>query len=106
MILISMAMAINIVLFMAILQRNILHNYFYDLEFTIFRNNLDKFLSFFILYLLLPIILNYFLIFRNNRYEQLIAKYKSYNGKLCISYLLLSYFLPFILIFIGWLFIR
>ncbi len=105
-ILISLAMAINIALFMSILQRNILHKYFYDIKFTFFKNKLDDFLSFFVLFMLVPIILNYFLIFRNKRYEQLILKYNSYNGRLCISYILISYFLPIILILIAWIFIH
>jgi hypothetical protein len=45
-------------------------------------------------------ILNYFLIFRNNRYEKIIVNYKCYNGKLLFWYIVLSiliFFVPIIL---------
>jgi hypothetical protein len=103
MVLISFAMALNLAMIMAIAQRNIFKNSFYDLHVSIFNDSqLNSFTSFFVLFFLLPLFLNYFLIFRNNRYEKLIKKYKSYNGKLCIAYLLISYFLPFVLLLIGY----
>lgn len=104
MIFMSMAMAINIAVFMAILQRNILGRYFYDIKISSLEGTrTGSFLSFFILFILPPLIINYLLIFRNNRYEKLIRKYKYYNGKLFISYFLISLFLPFILLFLGYL---
>jgi len=100
----SMAMALNIALFMAILQRNILGKTFYHLNVDIFLGTkLDSFVSFFILYLAAPLLINYVLVFRNKRYEELFKRYKSYNGKLGITYLMVSYFLPFILLAIGFL---
>jgi hypothetical protein len=104
MVFISMAMAINLALVMAILQRNILKHSFYDVHIDILGiKKLDYFVSFVLLYLLIPLLISYFLIFRNKRYEMLINKYKSYNGKLCVSYLMISYFLPFILIIVAFL---
>jgi hypothetical protein len=100
----SMAMALNIGLIMSILQRNILKHSFYDIKISIFPlQQLNGFASFFVLYLLAPILINYILIFKNKRYEKLIIKYKSYNGKLYASYLLISYFLPFVLLLIAFL---
>lgn len=105
MIFMSMAMAINFVLFMALLQRNILGFSFYDIKIDIFPGkNLDAFISFFILYLFPMLLVNYILIFRKNRYEKLLATFKSYNGKLFISYFLASLALPLLLIIIGMLF--
>lgn len=101
---ISMAMALNIALLMAILQRNIIEKTFYQLSVDIFPGTkADSFISFFILYLAFPLFINYVLIFRNNKYEKLFKKYKYYNGKLCVSYLMISYFLPFFLLLIGYL---
>jgi len=100
---ISMAMAINIAVFMAVLQRNILGYFFYDIRISFLEGTrTGSFLSFFILFLLLPLLINYLLIFRNNRYEKLIKKYRHYNGRLFMSYFLISLFLPFILLFLGY----
>lgn len=101
----AMAMAINLMVIMAILQRNILHRTFYELSFDIFKGTiLDALVSFFLLFLLPPLLINYLLIFRRNRYERIIKKgYKYYNGNLFVGYFLGSLFLPFVLLFIGYL---
>lgn len=100
----SMANAFNIVLITAILDRYILKRDFYDVKVTFFHESrLNGFASFFILYLLAPLIVNYFLIFRNKRYEKLILKYQTYNGKLYATYLVVSLFLPFVLLIIAYL---
>lgn len=102
MIFMSMVMAINFAMIMAILQRNILQFSFYDFRVDILPGTkLDAFISFFVLYLLPMLLINYFLIFKNNRYEILLEKYKSYNGKLFISYFLASLILPLLLLVIG-----
>ena len=102
MIFMSMSMALNFMVFIAILQREILDVSFYHLSLDIFPGRkLDAFMSFFILFLSPMLLINYFLIFRNNRYEILIKKYKTYNGKLFISYFLASLILPLLLLVIG-----
>ena len=102
MIFMAMAMALNFMLFMAILQRNFLGISFYHLKVDILPGTkLDAFISFFVLFLLPMLLINYFLIFRNNRFEILLEKYKSYNGKLFISYFLVSLILPLLLIVVG-----
>jgi hypothetical protein len=104
MIFISMAMAINFMLIIAILERNVFRTNFYHLEFDFFPElKLNSFLSFFILFLGPCVLINYFLIFRKKRYELLFKKYTvNYNGKLCVAYIMTSYFLPFILLIIGY----
>lgn len=100
----GMAMAINFITLMAIFQRNVLHKRFYYLDLDIFSGTkLDALLSFLILFLLPPLLLNYLLIFRNNRYKVLIKKYEYHNGKLFIKYFLTSLILPFLLLFLGFL---
>jgi hypothetical protein len=102
MVFISMAMAINLLLVDVIVERYILKTTF-DLKINFFHNSrLDGFASFAVLYLLLPLTINYLLIFRNNRYESLIEKYPTYNGKLAAFYIVTSYFLPLVLLVIGY----
>ncbi len=83
----SMAMALNIAVIMSIIQLHIVGYVFYDMKFHIFSlEKLNNALSFFLLYLVVPVILNYVFIYRNNRYEKLLQKYKYYDGKLVIVY--------------------
>ena len=87
MIFMSMAMALNLCVLISIIQLHILKHIYYDVSLTIFRGEkLNNFISFFILYLLAPLVLNYILIFRDDRYKALIAKKKNYNGKLIYTY--------------------
>jgi hypothetical protein len=98
----NMAMALNFMFLMAVLQRIILGISFYHLEIDIFPGTkLDAFISFFVLFLLPNLILNYFLIFRNNRYEMLIKKYKYHDGNLFNRYFIATLSIPIILIIIG-----
>lgn len=101
----SMAMALNLIVIMAIIQRNILHKTFYELNIDIFKGTkIDAFVSFFILFFLPPLLLNYLLIFIGNRYEKIIKRgYKYYNGKLFVGYFLGSIVLPFFLLFVAYL---
>ncbi len=100
---ISTAMAVNLALIIALIQRHILRFTFYQIKIDIFPGTkIDALISFFILYFSIPLVINYFLIFKNNRYELLIEKYKSYNGKLCAAYLVISYFLPLILLYLSY----
>lgn len=104
MIFMSMAMAINLAVFMAILQRNILGYSFYDFKISFLEGTrIGSTISFFILFLLPPLMVNYIFVFRKKRYEKLIKKHKYYNGKLFISYFLISLFLPFMLLLLGYL---
>lgn len=83
----SIAMALNISMIMSVIQLHIVGHVFYDIEFHIFSfEKLNNALSFFVLYLVIPVALNYFLIYRNNRYERLLQKYKYYNGRLIMIY--------------------
>jgi hypothetical protein len=107
MIAMSLAMAWNLALFMAILQRGILGYYFYDLNLSLLPSDIDIVLSFIILYILPPLFVNYLLIFRNKRYERLLTIYPyKYNGKLFIAYFTISLLLPLVLLFIGMIFFR
>lgn len=105
MVFMSMVMAINFAMIMAIVQRNILQFSFYDLRIDVFPGRkLDAFISFFVLYLLPMLIINYYLIFKNNNYEILLVKYKSHDGKLFIGYFLTSLAIPLLVLIISQLF--
>jgi hypothetical protein len=83
----TVAMSLNIGLIMSIIQLHIVGHVFYDIKFHIFSlEKLNNALSFFVLYMAVPLILNYLLIFRNNRYEKILGKYKYYNGGLFLVY--------------------
>lgn len=106
MILMSLAMGVNLVVIDGIVQRHILGTNIYRLDIDVFPGKgLDAFLSFFILFMLPPIILNYILIFRKNRYEGFIKKHKTYKGKLFLSYVVLSLSLPLVIILIAKIFL-
>ena len=101
---ISIAMALNLILVMTIFEKYILKHTFYNIDFNFFsEKKLNSFLSFFFLYMLLPILVNYLLIFRNKRYVKLIEKYEFYDGKLCVTYLMTSYLLPFVLLILAYI---
>ena len=98
----NMAMALNLAFIIAIIQRNIIGINFYHFEVDIFPGkNLDAFITFFVLFLLPNLILNYFLIFRNNRYEMLVIKYKYHEGILFNRYFIATLVIPIALIIIG-----
>jgi hypothetical protein len=91
----AMAIAIKLAFIMSIVQRNILDYYFYNLD--VFNNQvINNFFSFFILFFLPPVVINYLLIFKDNKYQILIKQYKSYNGKLFAAYFFISFFIPLI----------
>jgi hypothetical protein len=94
---ISMLMALNllsIVFIFSFFGINLTNSF----EVTISPfEKLNGFLTFFVLYLAPVLIPNYFLIFWNNRYEKLFEKYKSYDGKFHVYYVMISLFLPIII---------
>ncbi len=100
MIYMSMAMALNLMLIVGILQRIHPKFNFYSLNTNFFPGEkLNNFFSFFILFLLPALTINYLLIYRNNRYEKLLEKYKYYNGKLVIIYFFGTLIISFIAVF-------
>ena len=76
MVFMTTCMTLNFLLFMTILQRHILGNYFYDIDFDSLPERVENILSFSILFIVPMLILNYSLIFRNDRYKKLIEKYR------------------------------
>lgn len=106
MIFMSIAMTFNFVLFMVLLQRQILGYYFYEINISFLSGHMNYILTMLILFILPCVILNYLLIFKGKRYEKLLDKYPYNNGKLFVAYFSISMFLPIILMWIGILFFK
>jgi len=106
MIFMSIAMTFNFVLFMVLLQRQILGYYFYEINISFLSGHMNYILTMLILFILPCVILNYLLIFKGKRYEKLLYKYPYNNGKLFVAYFSISMFLPIILMWIGILFFK
>jgi hypothetical protein len=108
MIYITFAMAMNLAFVSFILQEYIFKKWFYNITIQIFpetKSRINGFLEFFILYVAIPLIMNYLLIFRHNRYEMLLEKFKNHNGRLFAWYFVSSLLLPFIIVAFAYLFI-
>lgn len=101
MILMSVPMTLNFWLFMTILQKHILGNYFYDFELNLQSRSLGNIISFAILFVLPCFLTNYILIFHRHRYKKLLKKYPYKEGKLFLTYFLISMFLPPLLLIVG-----
>ena len=101
MIFMTISMTLNFMLIMTILQKNILNNYFYQINFNFLPKLIENVLSFAILFILPPTILNYLLIIRNDRYAKIIKKYRYHGGKLFLTYFMISMFLPLALLLLG-----
>ncbi len=94
----SMLMAINLIVIMTIIQKYF-GLYVYDISFSIMPGIIESFVKFCILFFLPSAVLNYLLIFWNNRYNKIIQAYSHHNGKLFISYALLSLSVPLIALY-------
>jgi len=101
------AMTANLFLFMAIFERYILGFSFY--QFTISSSKIIStereiyFLNGLVLFVLPCFLVNYLLIFlRKKKLKKLIRKYKypNYNGKLFVTYFIISLMLPIVLVII------
>ena len=101
MVFMTTSMTLNFLLIMTILQKHILNNYFYTINFDFFPAPIENVLSFMVSFIIPPTILNYLLIIRNDKYEKIIKKYRYHDGKLFLTYFLISMFLPLVLLLIG-----
>jgi hypothetical protein len=96
----SIAMTFNLILIMVILQKNVF-GYFYEINFRFLSDFENYILTILILYMLPNIIINYLMIFRDNRFEKFLEKYPYRKGKLFLKYFLISMFLPILLLWGG-----
>ena len=94
MIFMSVTMAVDLLFLITILEKYILGYFFYEFEIPVIPREIGDPISFAILYLGPPLVINYLLIFRNRRYEKLIEKYEYHEGRLFIAYLAIALFVP------------
>lgn len=99
--LMASAMGVKLMFFMAIINRHLLNIPFSDVGFNF--PILDSFVKGMLFFFIPPFLINYLLIFRNNKYEILLNKYKNHNGKLFITYFFVSIFVPLIILIIAFL---
>ncbi len=97
----TIAMSSNFIFVMTIIEKSILNKYFYKLDFPVLPSRINNLLSYIFLFILPCLLMNYFFIFYNKRYEKIIKKYKYYNGKLFVTYFIVSMFLPLVVILTG-----
>lgn len=96
----TVAMALDFFFIILYVERS-LDNYFYDLKIPIIPQKIGDPISFVILFVGPPLLLNYTLIFRNQRYNKLIGKYKYHEGKLGVTFVLLALSIPVIALWLG-----
>lgn len=96
----TIAMALDL-WFIILYVEQLIDYSFYDFKIPIIPHEIGDPLSFVILFVGPPLLLNYILIFRNQRYKKLVRKYKYHEGKLGITFLLLALSIPVIAICLG-----
>lgn len=96
----SVVMAVDLLFLMVILQE-VMGYYFYTLEIQMLPHAIGGIISFIILFVVPPLVLNYIQIFRNRRYNKLIKRYKYHDGKLAGTCMLLGLFIPVIVLLFG-----
>lgn len=101
----SFPLMIQLMFFMAILQRSIIKYSFYQLNINIFNSKfLDTTLESFLLFLLPPLLINYFLMYHNNKYLMVIEKYTSVSKNYFQYYFLILTFTPLSILMIALIF--
>lgn len=106
MVFMTLSMFFNCLFIMTILERHVFKGPAYRFDFSALPRNISNVLNYLLLYALPCLTINYLLIFYNKRYERLIKKYPYYNGKLFITYFLISMWLPIALMWIGIIYSR
>ncbi len=101
MILMTLAMSMNMLLLLTVFQRYVLHKYYYKFDVPEMSTYANNVLLFIILYVFPCFMLNYFLIFRNDRYKSLLKIHQNETDNLFITYFVISMALPVILLWTG-----
>lgn len=91
----TIAMASDLLFIILYSEKLIGHN-FYNFKIPLIPPKIGDPITFVILFVGPPLLLNYTLIFRNQRYKTLIRTYKYHEGKLGVTFLLLALFIPII----------
>lgn len=95
----TMTMSLNYAIIMTVFQKCIGDD-LYNINIDVFPGKkLDSALTYFILYFAPMLLINYWFIFRNKRYDSLIQKYKYHNGKRFFVYFYGTLSLILVLVF-------
>lgn len=103
---ISTIMSINLLFLSAILPNKMMADYLNFIKLNIFKGNTFDTLFNGLILIVPMILINYFLIFRKNRYLTFIDKYQFHNGKYCLKYMLISLWGPVFVLAIGMIYIK
>jgi hypothetical protein len=101
MIFMTVSMAVDFLFMIIIIEKYILGFGFYDLQIPGLSREVNGPISFVILFVGPPLIMNYFLIFRNRRYEKLVKKYEYKDGRFVTTFILLALFFPVVGVWLG-----
>lgn len=95
MMIMSFAMGVAFMVFMTIFQKFIIGFSFYNLNMkNTFIQPINPLITSFILFFLPFLVMNYFLIFYNKKYEQLLIRYKYQNGRYAMTFFFSAMALP------------
>ena len=98
--LMSLAMFLNFWLVVNFIELAIFKRPVYRIHLEFMTGNSKKITEFLMQFVLPVLIMNYMLIFRNNRYEKLIEKYPYRDGRLFLTYFLVSMATPIIVLWL------
>ena len=99
--LMSVAMVFNFLLIINITQLVILKRTFYTIDLYFLSGKLKTLTEFTLRFIVPVVLINYLLIFRNDRYQKLIERYPYRDGKLFLAYFLCSIAVPVVLLWVG-----
>ena len=91
------AMTFNWLLIFKVTEFALVGRPFYEINFYFLPDELGTLLEFFILFIAPWLIVNYLLIFRNDRYQKLLTIYPYEEGRLFLTYFLSSIFVPIVI---------
>ena len=94
-------MVLNFLLVVNIIQLFILKRTLYTVDLYFLPAILKTKAEFLLRFVVPVVLINYLLIFRNDRYQKLIKRYPYRNGKLFLAYFLCSLGVPVVLLWVG-----
>lgn len=99
MIFMTLGLSVDLTFLISLLEEYILGYRIFQLNINVGFERMNDLVEFIICIVLPILVLNYLLVFKNDKYELLINRYPNYGGKLFITFFILSMFLPVISIY-------
>lgn len=101
MVFMTVPMIIDFLFLMTIIEVYLVKENFYEINIPYLSDTVAEPIGFVVTYILPPLLINYFLIFWKRRYKRLITKYRSYDGKLAMSYIIIGLFVPVFIVLLS-----